>query len=209
MPSRFPALSVVAATLGAAAAAVSAQTALQLSSPSDLGNLTVGDTVRIDVSLAGLPGPAQLELLAAAVDFNPAVFGTPTSVSPGQIVPDPNSFEGFADVGSVTGLFESFDGGSAGRIGDDGRFFSFNLTVAGAGSGLISLDVADALRFDPDNPLEPTEVDLLLGPGLSFTAVPEPSALAAVGLAGLVCLARARRVGGCPQAGAGAAPAPL
>ena len=169
---------------------------LQLSSPSDLNNLMVGDTVRIDVNLGGLPATAQLELLAADVIFDESVFDTPTSVAAGEIVPNPGAFEGFADPGTATGLFEALDAGPADRIGDNGRFFSFNLTAVGAGSGLIEFDLVDALRFNPDDPLEPIEVDLQTGPGLSFTVIPEPSGLAGAALwAGLWCrAARGRRV---------------
>lgn len=193
MRNRLLALLGAVAMLGFAAGGASAQPMLQLSSPSNLGNLRVGDTVRIDVDLTGAMSPAQLELLAGVVDFDPAVFGEPVGITAGPIVPNANSFGGFVDAGSAAGLFESLDGDAGGRIGGSGRFFSFDLNVAAPGSGLISLDIADALRSNPDNPLDPMEVNLLLGPGLAFNAIPEPSGLAIVGLAGLGCLGRVRR----------------
>ena len=164
------------------------------SSPGDLSSLGIGDMVTVDVILSDLDtaGGEELEFLAVTVVIDDLVFGTPTSITPSEIVPDPDGFLGVDGPGFAEGSFDAFFTLSGtDRITTNGTFFSFELEAIGAGSGSIAIEFADALFPDFSSPSINTSasppLDFTVNPGAAPTAVPEPvtSALALVGLAGL------------------------
>ena len=161
------------------------------SSPADLSSLMVNDVVMVDVILGGLGVSESLDFLGATVSFDPGVFGSPTGISPGAIIPDPTGFIGSASPGLADGLFDAFFTASGtDEITTNGVFFSFDLQVVGSGSGSIDFDFAEAF-FDIDTgDVAPVEVD----DPLDFTAprpddgiIPEPLT-ATLGLIGVTAL---------------------
>ncbi len=60
---------------------------LSLTSIDDLGNLTVGETVTIDVELSGLNPGDELDFLLAAIQMPAGIFGNITTPVAGAIVP--------------------------------------------------------------------------------------------------------------------------
>lgn len=177
---------------------------LELSSPDDLLNLTVGDTATIEVSLAGLDTAAGEELvsLTGSVLFPGAILGTPTSMTAGSIIPnplsDPLDFQTFAAPGQADGTFITFSVNSSEHITTNGTFFTFDVTAGHAGSGVFTIDplAISAEQYDPTGFLPILRTDLTAGPDLPFVvrqpvtgAIPEPltfglgaMTLAAIGL---------------------------
>lgn len=193
------AAALLAAGLMASAGRAHAAPTLSLSSSSDLDNLEVGQTVRIDVRLSDLGG-SQLELLATGVAFDRDILGSATTPAAGAIVPnasDPMSFQPSTDPGFVDVIFEAVGDARTDRITDNGQFFSFELTAQEIGSGEIAFDFADALAFNEDDPFMPLQPEVDLGASLGVTVVPLPPALIAglVGIGGVVAgqVLRARR----------------
>lgn len=138
----------------------------------DLNNLVVGQTVNFFVTLSSVADSptGSLGMLNATVQWPGASFGIPPLPAPGPIVPplifNPDSGSGFVD-----GFFLDV-GGS--QIAADGVFFTFSLTAASLGGGMIGFSNVAALdaAFTP-----------ILNAGGSgplpynVAAVPEPSSL--------------------------------
>jgi len=168
---------------------VRAEMVLTLSSPDDLTNLLVDQTVTIQVSLTGLESAQELESLSGTVEFAEAVFGLPSTPVAGDIITDAADFTPFADPGLADGLF--FTTEAANRITSDGVFYSFDLTVVGAGSGTFSFQSGSlsAEIAGQQDPLFPTA-----GDSLAYTVViPEPASAALLGIVGVILFAGRRR----------------
>lgn len=140
----------------------------------DFGNLSVGQTVTVDVVLSGL-GPAdELGYLAATVGFNSTLLGTAFNVTPGAIVPDALAFIGSGFSGVADGNYDFLFSAGNLPLTTNGVFFSLNVTGQSAGSGTFDFTFLDALDSNND----PVVIDS--GAPLDFTvngstAVPEPS----------------------------------
>ena len=148
------ALTTLALALGSPAPAVAAPV-LTLSSPDDLGALTVGEQVRIDVTLQGLDvGNDFIFVLNSRVLFPAALFDpvpaptTTSGLTPGSILTTAAQRSSFDAVSSLT------DGAAVGNFSDlvpvpsqaisqNGLFYSFLLEVTAPGSGSIALDPAN------------------------------------------------------------------
>jgi hypothetical protein len=186
-----------------------------LSSPSDLTQLTVGDTARIDVNLQGLSTNEFIFILNTRELFPASLF---------EPVPDPNNSSGLTPgtilsptlgtvsqvarfnelssltAGAATGNFQDFPNSAA--IGQDGLYYSFTLQAIAPGSGVIQFDPTGTQYFSNQSSPPNTLVPLPTGGPLPFTitagpaAIPEPSSVAMVGLmtmAGLGVAWRRRR----------------
>ncbi len=191
-------LAVTATTTSLAQAVVN----LELSSPDDLLDLSVGQTATVEMSLTGLDTAAgeQLVSLAGSVLFPSSILGTPANITAGPIIPDPLSdpfdFQVFDAPGQADATFLTFNVDATEHITDNGVFFTFEVTSGSVGSGVFTFDALalQAEQFDPNDPLFPILVDVDPGADLPFVvtapdggAVPEPltAGLAAMGLAGL------------------------
>lgn len=121
------------------AAAASAAPMLSLSSSADLAHLTPGTPFTVDVLLSGLPSGAALSELSATVKFDQAVFGAPTSITPGLIVPqplaDPLDFLSASAPGLADASFNTFSTSAATQVTSNGVFYHFTLTPQTTGAG--------------------------------------------------------------------------
>jgi hypothetical protein len=176
---------------------------LSLSAPgADLADIHVGEMVSFDVMLTGIPSEG-LSSLSAEVDFNSAVFGTPSAIAGGAILPYPDPTDnGFAPLsfpGSAQGGYDTFFAPATTPITSDGVFFSFTVTALNAGSGSFSFSPAGTAAFDT-NGFQVADFTLSAPPTIAVLddnvpAVPEPSSfvLFGLGVAGLAARARGRR----------------
>jgi len=156
----------------------------------DLNNLTVGQTVQFDVSLSGLGdlgNPAELSNLNVDVAFSALLFGTPTLVSEGPIVPDPvDTFTAVSNAGGAGAIFDNiFLTPPAVTINSNGVFFSFQVVAQANGSGIVSMD-PPASGFDENN--DPITIDSTSSLAYRIIATPEPSTLV------LACMAIAMTI---------------
>ena len=156
------------------------------SNASDLNNLTVGQNVQVNVYLSGLGdfgNPTELSNLNVDVMFSELLFGTPTLVSAGPIVPDPiNTFTGVGNAGVAGAIFDNiFLTPPAVTLSSNGLFFSFQVVALATGSGTIIMD-PPASGFDSNN--DPITIDSTssLSYRIVVNTVPEPSTL------GPICL---------------------
>lgn len=178
---------------------------VSLSSPDDLTNLTVGQTVTINVSITGLPASGLSALL---VEFlgSPSIFTTPqeADITAGSIVPDAFGFGGGVQAAIpptepnfvVTGGYVHAGGGP---IVSDGLFYSVQLTVAGEGTGKLEIDTRTLVAYPGDeaeDELVPLGTDIgslrVRVPGTQ-NPIPEPASLSMAALAAVGLLARRSR----------------
>jgi hypothetical protein len=186
---------VAAVVLGGQPAA--AAPILTLSTPADLANPTVGQTVMFDVTLSGLNAGDTLDVLQATVVFDAAQFGTPTAITPGAIIPDANGFFTATAPGLADATYDEFFG-TFPQITSNGVFFSFDVVVQATGSSTISFDFVSSLGADANgDPLPPAAAGPPLNVGPN-TVVPEPGTflLLALGGVGATVLGRRLRDGG-------------
>lgn len=167
---------------------------LSLSSDApDLNNLVVGQSFNVQVSLTGLNAGDALDYLAATVAFDASVLGTPT-LTIGPVVPDPTGYVQSALPGLADASYDDLFAASGSPIAANGLFYSFSVTVQGAGSGTIAFDFVDSSGSDASGAALAT---VTAGDPLNFAtaAVPEPSGLIllAVGLGPLLVHVRRRR----------------
>lgn len=176
---------------------------VNLSSPDDLTNLTVGQTVTIDVSITGVPASG---LAALVVEFlgPPSIFSTPvdSDLTTGSIVPDASDFLPQVLAANpptepnfvASGLYLQGFGGGA--IVSDGVFYSVKLKVAGEGTGQLEIDTRTLLAAD--EALAPTDIGIDNGslrvrvPGTE-NPIPEPASLSMAALAAVGLLGRRSR----------------
>ncbi len=157
---------------------------LQLSSPSDLNKLTPGQLVTIRVGLTGLNAGDRLDFLAATVAFDGDLLGTPT-IAPGPIIPDLSGFAPGESKGVADGLYDTLFAISGTPISTNGVFYSFDVTVLGAGSGMIAFDLVASSGSDASGvPLS----DVTAGSALTISSVPEPPSwlLCGLGMLGII-----------------------
>jgi hypothetical protein len=185
--------------------------ALNLSSPSNLSTLIVGQTVQVNVSLTGLGTGEKLVSLTSGVDFPSALLGTPTGAAAGAIVPnplaDPLDFQTTFNPGQADAVFATFSTAASKQIIANGLLYSFQVTAQSPGSGAVEFSPLALLaeQFDPTNPTTSILRDVNGGASLNFTvspalgtAAPLPSSLCSmvVGLAGIAAAGLARRAAG-------------
>jgi hypothetical protein len=145
----------------------------------DLAHLTVGQTVRFDVSLSGLNSGDQLDYLAGTVIFDNVLLGSATNVSAGAIVPDLTGFVSTGFVGAADAFYDAvFFSATNTPISSNGVFYTFDVVTQQPGSGSLSFDITSLAATDGTD----TPVSLSAGPSLSFTiggvnSVPEPNTL--------------------------------
>lgn len=117
---------------------------MDLSSPDNLANLTVGQTFTINVSLGALAPGERLQSLTGAVEFPAAMLGTPQLIAAGAIVPnplaDPLDFQSVNAPGQADAIFVTFSPNASEQITANGVFYSFTLKALAVGSGQISLN---------------------------------------------------------------------
>ena len=170
----------------------------------DLSNLSLGQTVTFNVSLSGLNPGDSLDFLGTDIQFDGTLLGTPTSITPGAIVPDVTGFAAGASPGVASALYDDLFAFSALPITSNGSFFTFSLTALTTGSGTISFDPAPS-SFGTDS-LGDFLPDVTAGQPLDFNVqgtvlVPEPSSFVifatAFASAGVRRLFRRRRQKSC------------
>jgi hypothetical protein len=166
---------------------------VSLSSPDNLTQLEVGDTVRLDVILSGLPDPNTgpnadfLFRVYTEVLFPSTLFDPVSGPTAGPILPLATQQANFFALSSLTdgsalGIFdESRPPDPLGAIGLNGLFYSFNLVATAAGSGTIQFDPADTRYVGSSSNF--AFAPLPTGPPLAFTitggtaVIPEPSTM--------------------------------
>jgi hypothetical protein len=126
---------------------------VSLSSPDDLTQLEVGDTVRFDVTLSGLPTDDFIFVLNTRELFPNSLFApvpdltNSSGLTPGPILSlssqqanfDALSFLGLA---GATGNFSDSSPNPSAAISTNGLYYSFTLLATAAGSGVIQFDPA-------------------------------------------------------------------
>jgi hypothetical protein len=180
---------------------------LAVTSPTDTTHLTVGQTFTVDVSVESLSPGQDLTELSGTAFYNSALLGSPMSLTPGAIVPSPlfspTDFTSSTSPGLATGTFDTLGTLPADQITANGVFFTFQLKVLAAGSGIININPATltAGLYNSADVADATALSAVVCDNLNYTAtsVPEPhtwiSGLLA-GTAGLFMISRVRR----PQA---------
>jgi hypothetical protein len=152
------------------------------------GNLAVksGDLLQISVSLAGLAAPGQtLESLEADLSVPDSYLSSPTTPTPGSIVPD---LSGFTGGGSpIAGIYDTIFANSGTPISSNGVFYSFNVTFSSSGpvEDTISITFGDSFVSPFPGTETPPDTSSTLTLEVRSGTVPEPSTLA-LGLAGVV-----------------------
>jgi hypothetical protein len=179
---------------------------VSLSSPDNLSQIQVGDTVHVDITLAGLNPGDTLELLGASVVFPAVSFGAPSTntpyVVPNGIVPDVGGYSGAVPAGKAVGLYDTLNllppPAFFPAITANGRFFSFTVTALKEGSGTFAFgNDLNSIGFDASG----APLDNVVGLNeLSFTVlqstIPEPASAILLGIGILATAVWARR---CPR----------
>jgi len=179
-------VAVAVTTLGQTAMA-GAPTLSMMPTPADLLGLTPGQTATIDVLVAGLDTGDELEFLAATIEYDGTIFGTPV-ITGGPIIPDLAGFLGIEDPGLADGSFDAiFTTSGTDTIADNGLFFSFELMAQAEGEGFIEFTFVDALGFTAA--FEPID-GASSGSAVPYRVVPEPTAAALLMATGMLVLAR-------------------
>lgn len=143
---------------------------LLTSDPGDLTALRLGETVVIDVALSGLSDGDSLEFLAATVEFDGSVFGTPDfKASP--IVPDPDGFVAQAGLGLADGFYDALFSPNSDTIDVGGVLYSFELTALDVGQTEIGFTFGDSIGFGADGAIGGVDLG---GPLSATVLVPEP-----------------------------------
>jgi hypothetical protein len=165
-----------------------------VSSPSNLNSLTPGQPVTIQIALSGLNSGDRLDFLAATIAFSGNLLGTP-NVTPGPIIPDLTGFTPGESNGVADGIYDSLFAISGMPITTNGIFYSFGVTVMGAGSGTIAFDFVDSSGTNSSGAPLPIAT---AGSPLTFASaggsVPEPPSwlLGGLGLLGIIAFREAR-----------------
>jgi hypothetical protein len=157
---------------------------LIISSPDNLSNIQVGQTISFEIALAGLAPNATLDALGATVQIQAAsLFSTPV-ITPGNILPAGGGFFAGPNAGIADGTYDMLFNATNTPINSDGIFFSFQVQAVNPGSGTIDFSSISAFQgFDP--------VLLTNGTpdGLAFTilssqptSTPEPSTVLLSGI---------------------------
>jgi hypothetical protein len=199
----FASVGLVLLTLGYAASPVAAGPMLSLSSPNGLSNLSVGDVVRIDVTLSGLDvGNDFIFVLNSRLLFPGSLFdpvpdpvGT-SGLTPGPILQTAGQRASFHAVSSlsdgvVVGRFSDLFPTPSQVISQNGLYYSFLLRAEAVGSGAISFDASGneyaSVTTGFNLATLPTGGPLPFTVGPGATAVPAPPALVLV-LTGLILI---------------------
>jgi len=146
------------------------------STPADLSNLAVGQSVTVEVTLnVGDSPTGDLGLLAATVQWNGALLGTPV-ISDGPIV-DPTGVLKTEGLGIADYLYDNLFAISGNPISVDGLFFSFTVTALAAGSGMLEFSFVggDDTNFNPVNILASSGLPFSIASATPSTPVPEPA----------------------------------
>jgi hypothetical protein len=190
---------VVSGVLGVRAAPL-----ISLSSPSDLAQLSVGDQIRVDVTLGGVSLNEFIFVLNARELFPSSLFqviadpGNISGLSPGPILANASQRDSFNALssmtsGSVIGNFSDSVPAPSQAIAGNGLFYSFALRAIAPGSGAIQFNPAGTLYASNMSgfnlvPLPST------GPlTFSVTAIPEPASVVMLGVGTLAVVGRVRR----------------
>ena len=142
----------------------------------DPSSLAVGQTVRFDVVLSGLPSGGALDYLAGTVTFDSSLLGSAFAITAGAIIPDPTGFVGAGFSGEADAFYDAvFFSVTNTPITANGVFFTFDVVTQRPGSGILTFDLTSLAATDGNN--DPVLTGA--GPDLPFTvttaAVPEPS----------------------------------
>jgi len=184
--------------------AVSAVPLVSLSSQSDLTHLTVGDQIRVDVTLGGVSSFSEyLFVLNTRETFPSSLFqviadsANGSGLSPGPVLAvasQRDTFNALSSItlGAVTGNFSSMPTPSEAITGN-GLFYSFTLRAIAPGNG--------AIQFDPGRTVYGSNLsgfNLALLPStgpLSFSvsAIPEPTSAVMIGFGTLAVVGWVRR----------------
>ncbi len=205
---KFAPLSVMLLILGSMVTPTTAAPMLVLSSPSNLSNLSVGDRVRINVSLQDLDvGNDFVFVLNSRLSFPGSLLepvpdsSFSSGLTPGEILvtaAQRNSFNAVSSLtdGVVTGNFSDSSPTPSQAISQNGVFFSFLLAAQSVGSGTIRFDSASIASNSTGFNLAPLPTGGPLAFAINAAPLPEPSSLAlsvigtTLGLVGYGCRRR-------------------
>jgi hypothetical protein len=164
---------------GARPCAASFLVSLSSSTP-NLGALTIGQTVAVDVVLSGLNPGDTVDFLGATVNYDGTLLG-PSTVTPGAIIPDVGGFSSSppGTAGLANGQYDDLNLSPPPDffppISTNGILFSFTTQATAAGTGAFSFDPNSPAFIASDSNGDPLTGSA--GSPLGFTvASPEPSA---------------------------------
>jgi hypothetical protein len=182
---RLPILAIAVAWTLATVDACHAGYVVSLTSPDDLGSISVGQSVTIDLLLSGVAANGPLDSLGATVEIQPAgsgsLFDVPV-ITAGSVIPSLDGFLTAPASGTADATFDDLFTSSGTPISADGTFYSFSVEALAAGSGTFALTFTSGFAgFDP------VPVDNGTPAGLAFTisptqpiATPEPYSITLV-----------------------------
>jgi hypothetical protein len=168
-------------------------------------SLSPGDVRTFDVILSGLNvgGGQTLDYLAATINYDGTLLGTPTVETPGSIIPDPSAVLKSPGVGVADLTYDASLSSLANpNISTNGVFFSFTLKalnppVGGTTTFSFSFAAADDPSSSEPFPNIPNGqvggVSTLTSIEVGPSAVPEPATML-MALSG-ICILAATRIG--------------
>jgi hypothetical protein len=172
---------------------------LTLVSSKNLASLRIGETATISAVLSELSAGTALDSLFATVTYD-ETFIEASGLAAGPIVPaplfDPLDFAGDTGDGLVDAAFSTFSTSPVHHITNNGVFFEFQIAALSQGNGALTVDVALGSQFNPADPTSPIDVDVVAGPPIDVSVIPEPASwlLGSLTASALFMTARRMRV---------------
>lgn len=139
--------------------------------------IAIGQSMTINVELAGLNSNEALDSLGATIRFDDSLFGPP-SISLGEIVPDalvdPSDVLMIEDAGIADVSFLTFGTLPDAHIRSNGLFFSIGASALRTGNAAFSFEFVDATAFNPGDPSNPIPLPISSSADLLVAVIPEP-----------------------------------
>jgi hypothetical protein len=168
MPTNFKLgrfIMFVAGAIAAAAACHAARADLTLALETDANpsNVLPQQPFHVWVRVSGIEPGSELNFLGVTLTTNAFRLGTPTAITPGEIVPNPTAgpddFLSLASPGYADASFMASAVGN-GLITSDGIFAVFEFLPRHAGDVTVDMIFADAMTSDAAGDSEPVTLSL-------------------------------------------------
>jgi hypothetical protein len=129
-------------------------------------------TFRVELSGLDVASGEFLDFLAATVDLQFSLLGSPTAPTPGSIVPDPTGFLSASFPGTADALYDQLFATTGDPVTTNGVFFEFVVTPLVPGSGAMHFSFVDGTpgMVSPGADLQYTVV-------APQSVIPEPASL--------------------------------